>query len=84
VGFVVAKKVHNRATKRNLVKRRLREAYKKLCRSGTEFGQANLGQWYAMVFVVHNPALAASYEEICKTVNETVLKAEKKYGQEQK
>jgi len=77
VGFVVGKKVHMRATRRNLTKRRVREAYRKYRDA------EHLRQWYAMVWVVHAKALEASFEEICQTVGECITRAASKYGRKE-
>ncbi len=74
-GFVVGKKVHNKANRRNLVKRRVREAYR-LARKK----YPTLLQWYAIVFLIHDKALTASFQEIQQTVEESIVKAEKRFG----
>jgi len=76
VGFVAAKKVHNKATARNLVKRRVREAYRLVARR-----EASVKQWYAMVWVIHSKALTASWQEICRVVADCTARADLKYGQ---
>ena len=75
VGFVVGKKVHASAVKRNLAKRRLREAYK-----GQKKANDNLTKWYSMVWVVRSKILNANFEDICKTVAESIARADEKYG----
>ncbi|MBI4533489.1 MAG: ribonuclease P protein component [Candidatus Melainabacteria bacterium] len=75
VGFVVGKKVHNKAVYRNRAKRQVREAYKKHRLTDTR-----LTQWYAMVWVVHKGILDASWEDICSTVADLSDRASKKYG----
>jgi len=75
VGFVIAKKVEKRATRRNLAKRRVREAYRR-----TRTTEASLKQWYAMVWVIHNKALTASWDEICNAVSYCLSRANEKFG----
>lgn len=57
--FVVGKKVHLRSTQRNLVKRRLREAYRIVRKE-----LPNLGQWYSMVVVGRDKINSAKWDEI--------------------
>jgi ribonuclease P protein component len=84
VGFVVAKKVSKSACKRNRAKRRIREAYKLLRRSSlaqsSEVSQLFLEQWYAIVFVIHEKVMTATWEEIEKSVASCLIKANTKYG----
>lgn len=77
VGFVVGKKVHNKAAYRNLAKRRVREAYR-----GVRLGDASIRQWYAMVWVVHNKVLNATWDEIMQAVAECLAGADRKYGRQ--
>jgi ribonuclease P protein component len=79
VGFVVAKKVCKSAVARNRAKRRLREAYR-LLRQGSDATVLSLSQWYAIVWVLHDKALGASWEEFQKTVVDTLTNANKRYG----
>jgi ribonuclease P protein component len=90
VGFVISKKVLKSACKRNRAKRRTREAYRHL-RSG-EKGEKSvssgestdvirtLPQWYALVWVINEKVLKANWQEICKKMEECLLKASNKYG----
>jgi ribonuclease P protein component len=80
VGFVVGKKAHNRAVKRNLVKRRVREAYRLM----KEASREKLNQWYSMVWVMHDKAINVSYEEIVETVRNLIDQADRKYGKSKK
>jgi ribonuclease P protein component len=75
VGFVVGKKVHNKAAYRNLAKRRVREAYR-----GVRLGDASVKQWYAMVWVVHNKVLKATWDEIRQAVADCLARADRRYG----
>lgn len=79
VGFVVGKKVHTDACKRNRAKRRVREAYRLLCRQNQD-NDLNLGQWYALVFVVKAEILEAGWDQIVENVRTSLLKANQKYG----
>jgi ribonuclease P protein component len=79
VGFVISKKVCKSACQRNRVKRRVREAYR-LMRSEMLESTQRLEQWYALVFVLNNKALDASWEEIRETVAGCLMKANSKFG----
>lgn len=39
-----------------------------------------LDQWYVLVWVIHEKMLTATWEEIVKTVHESLLKADSKFG----
>jgi RNase P protein component len=90
-GFVISKKIFKSACRRNRAKRTLREAYR-LLRRGGESCQAlfssncadvrlSLQQWYALVFVINEKALSATWPEICKKMEDTLSQADKKFGQ---
>ena len=61
VGFVVSKKIHKRAVKRNKIKRRLREAYKFFLNSG-KF--EHLQKYISLVFVAKSQCLDMNLNEI--------------------
>jgi len=79
-GFVVAKKVSKSAVKRNRAKRRIREAYR-LLRTSVFNGEREdiaLRDWYAIVFVAHEPALAATYQQIEEAVVSCLVRGSSK------
>jgi len=86
VGFVVSKKALKNACERNHAKRRVREAYKRLCSIGRKQADEStdviisLQQWYALVWVINEKALNANWEEICKKMSECLSLADRKYG----
>jgi len=80
-GFVIAKKVSKSACKRNRAKRRIREAYRLIRHESPEFCQS-LEQWYALVFVLHDKVLTASWEEIRQAVSSCLSKAATKFGRQ--
>lgn len=79
VGFVISKKSCKSACHRNRIKRRVREAYRLMRKDMIESTQ-RLEQWYALVFVLNNKALDASWEEIRDNVTNCLNKANAKFG----
>jgi ribonuclease P protein component len=73
--FVVGKKVHPKAVRRNLVKRRLREAYKLL-----RLESLGLEQWYSMVLVGRDKINLAGWQEIKSSLREAIISLNLKYG----
>lgn len=82
VGFVVSKKTSKSACKRNRVKRQTREAYRRLSRLiyANEKEHIALNRWYALVFVIHPKALTSKFDEIAKSVESCLIRAESKFG----
>ncbi len=79
-GFVVAKKVSKSAVKRNRAKRRIREVYR-LMRTSVFGGKRDdiaLKDWYAIVFVAHEAALEATYEQVEEAVVSCLVRGSSK------
>lgn len=64
-GFVVSKKTHKRAVKRNRLKRLMRESYRLLLKSG-ELG--NSQEFLSLIFIGSPNALGKSFNEIHHTI----------------
>lgn len=71
VGFVVSKKVHKRAVKRNRLKRLMRESYRQLLK---ENNLGNSQQFMSLVFVGSDRALGKSFLEIKSSIQKTLEK----------
>lgn len=69
VGFVLSKKIHKRAVKRNRIKRLLRESYANLLKSG-EINDSQLFQ--SMIFVAKDNSLSLNYTQMCSSVKNLV------------
>lgn len=65
VGFVVSKKVHKRAVKRNRLKRLMRESYRILLKEGSV---AESQKYMSLVFVGSDRALGKSFVEIKSSI----------------
>ena len=66
VGFSVSKKVGN-SVNRNRVRRRLRESFRALI--------PNIDNGYTYVLLARSPIVDATYEEICTSINNLLLRA---------
>ena len=71
VGFVVSKKNHKRAVKRNRIKRLLREAYRTLFLAG-EIN--NVSKYLSLIFVVKNDAIGIDFDAVKTSVKNIIGK----------
>ncbi|MBQ3311274.1 ribonuclease P protein component [bacterium] len=71
IGFVVSKKTHKRAVKRNRLKRLMRESYRLLLKENN-IGKAN--EYMSLIFVGHEKALGLNFKTIKQTVHDLLEK----------
>lgn len=75
VGFVVSKKIHKSAVKRNRIKRLVREAY----RHALEKGDIKEPKFMSLIFMGRDRALETDYQQVYDSVVRLVNKAGKKF-----
>lgn len=69
VGFVVSKKIHKRAVKRNRIKRLMRESYRLLIKEG-----AVSDKYLSLIFVASSKLLDKSFGEVDNAIRKLVYK----------
>lgn len=75
LGFVVSKKIHKRAVKRNRIKRLMRES----CRVGIKNGEiGKYNNFVSLVFVAKEKALEADFQKTQKSIYGLMAKLTKK------
>lgn len=69
VGFVVSKKIHKRAVKRNRIKRLMRESYRLLIKEG-----AVSDKYLSIIFVASTKLLGKNFKEVDEVIRKLVYK----------
>lgn len=69
VGFVVSKKIHKRAVKRNRIKRLMRESYRLLIKEG-----AVSDKYISLIFVASSKLLNMNFKEVDSAIRKLVYK----------
>lgn len=69
VGFVVSKKIHKRAVKRNRIKRLMRESYRLLIKEG-----AVSDKYLSLIFVASSKLLDMNFKEVDNAIRKLVYK----------
>ncbi len=69
VGFVVSKKIHKRAVKRNRIKRLMRESYRLLIKEG-----AVSDKYLSLIFVASSKLLGKNLKEVDDAMRKLVYK----------
>lgn len=75
VGFVVSKKISKKATKRNRIKRLMREAYRNL-KSNTSI---RTDLWSVLIFLARPEIVDVNYEQVYDGIVDCLKKAQKKF-----
>lgn len=77
IGFIVSKKIHKRAVKRNRIKRLAREAYK-LALHNCEIAPP----WLSVIFTARNEAVDADFKQVYNSVVTLINKMDAKLKNE--
>ena len=69
IGFVVSKKIHKRAVKRNRIKRLMRESYRLLIKEGSVSEK-----YLSLIFVASSKLLGKNFKEVDEAMRKLVYK----------
>ena len=72
IGFVVSKKIHKRAVKRNHIKRLARETSRLILKNKDM-------KWTSLIFQTRAKSLDATFHEVYNSIEQLIEKAEKKF-----
>ena len=72
IGFVVSKKIHKRAVKRNHIKRLARESSRLILKNKDL-------KWTSLIFQARAKALDANFNDVYNSIEQLIEKAEKKF-----
>lgn len=67
IGFVVSKKTHKRAVKRNRLKRLMRESVRLILKN-----EHNLNQYMSLIFTAHTRALGKNFHQIDNSIKHLI------------
>ena len=68
VAFIVGTKIDKRSVKRNLIKRRMREAYKIVKKKLFQINKNILDNYFAFIWIANLPAKDATFDEIVRSM----------------
>lgn len=69
VGFVVSKKIHKRAVKRNRIKRLMRASYANLLKNREISGSQ---KFQSLIFIANPNSLNIEYKQMCSSVKQLI------------
>lgn len=79
VGFIVSKKIHKKAVRRNRVKRLMREAYRTALENNDILFPK---KWISLIFTAREASLDADFKQVYNSIVALIKKADKKVSYE--
>ncbi len=77
VGFVVSKKIHKRAVKRNRVKRLMREAYRVALKNNDIVSSR---KWISLIFTAREASLDADFNQVYNSIVKLLKRTDEKFS----